>query len=74
MVKPINENVRRTVASLIAVAKGIVTPRDIKFMLEIPSRHSWNPKIKTVPAHGLYLCEVAYSKDDLSKFKTQLED
>ncbi|KAK5645397.1 hypothetical protein RI129_006697 [Pyrocoelia pectoralis] len=68
------KQVRRTVASLIAVAKGIVTAKDIKFMLEIPSHQSWNPKIKTVPAHGLYLCEVAYSKEDRDTFKEQLED
>jgi len=68
------KNVRRTVASLIAVAKGIVTPRDIKFMLEIPSHRSWDPRIKTAPAQGLYLCEVAYSRSDLETFEEDLED
>ncbi|XP_025832045.1 tRNA pseudouridine synthase-like 1 [Agrilus planipennis] len=67
------KQVRRTVASLIAVAKGIVTPKDIKFMIEIPSHRSWNPRIKTVAAHGLYLCEVAYLTEDRQKFKENLD-
>lgn len=60
--------VRRTVASLVAVAQGKVTIRDIKFMLEIPSHRSWCPQIKTLPAHGLYLCEVEYAKEDWDTF------
>nr|XP_022918176.1 tRNA pseudouridine synthase-like 1 isoform X2 [Onthophagus taurus] len=60
--------VRRTVAALIAAAQGKVSTRDIKFMLEVPSHHSWDPRIKTVPAHGLYLCEVSYSETDRGTF------
>lgn len=59
-------------ASLIAVAQGKVTARDIKFMIEVPSHRSWNPSIKTAPAHGLYLCEVAYSQNDIGTFRDRL--
>nr|CAI5833939.1 unnamed protein product [Callosobruchus analis] len=65
------KQVRRSVASLVAVAQGKVSLRDIKFMLEVPSRHSWCPQIKTVPAHGLYLCQVEYSQEDQQTFRTQ---
>lgn len=65
--------VRRTVAALTAVAQGKVTLKDIKFMLEIPSCRTCYPQIKTFPAHGLYLCEVEYSKEDLATFKTTPE-
>lgn len=65
--------VRRTVAALAAVAQGKVTLKDIKFMLEVPSFRSWYPQLKTFPAHGLYLCEVEYSKKDLASFKTTPE-
>lgn len=58
---------------MIAVAQGKVTTKDIKFMLEIPSHQSWNPSIKTVPAHGLYLCQVEYARSDLETFKETLE-
>lgn len=60
-------------ASLIAVAQGKVTSRDIKFMIEVPSHRSWDTRLKTVPAYGLYLCEVAYPKDVLETFREQLE-
>lgn len=65
--------VRRTVGALIAVAQGKVTSRDIKFMLEVPSHNSWDPRIKTAPAHGLYLCEVAYKECDIQTFKARIE-
>ncbi|CAG9860361.1 unnamed protein product [Phyllotreta striolata] len=65
--------VRRIIAALVALADGKVTIRDIKFMLEIPSRHSWCPQLKTAPAHGLYLCQVEYSKEDLDTFRADLE-
>ncbi|XP_050501442.1 tRNA pseudouridine synthase-like 1 [Diabrotica virgifera virgifera] len=65
--------VRRTVAALIALAQGKISLSDIKLMLEVPSRHSWCPQIKTLPAHGLYLCEVEYSKGDLDTFRAELD-
>lgn len=58
-------------AALISVAQGKVTTKDIKFMLEIPSHRSWNPVIKTVPAHGLYLCRVEYNRRDTDTFKEE---
>lgn len=64
--------VRRTVAALIALAQGRIEIRDIKLMLEVPSRYSWYPQIKILPAYGLYLCEVEYGKDDLDTFRTEL--
>lgn len=60
--------------TLIAVAQGKVTTRDIKFMLEIPSHRSWNPVIKSVPPQGLYLCQVEYDKKDLDTFKDTLDE
>lgn len=65
--------VRRTVGALVAVAKGKVTTRDLKFMLQVPSHNSWDPRIKPAPAHGLYLCEVKYSPSTREKFKSNLE-
>lgn len=61
------------VASLIAVAQGKVSSSDIKLMLEVPSHRSWNDKIQTVPAHGLYLCEVEYLERDRATFKDILQ-
>ncbi|KAJ8985008.1 hypothetical protein NQ317_016919 [Molorchus minor] len=63
------KQVRRTVGALVAVAQGKVSIKDIKFMLEIPSHQSWCKQIKTLPAHGLYLCEVEYSKEDRDTFR-----
>lgn len=60
-------------AALIGVAQGKNTLRDIKFMLEIPSSRSWDRGLRVVPAHGLYLCEVGYSKEDLLTFRTTAE-
>ncbi|KAJ8912945.1 hypothetical protein NQ315_017276 [Exocentrus adspersus] len=65
-----SKKVRRTVGSLVAAAQGKVTLRDIKFMLEIPSHQSWCSQIKTLPAHGLYLCQVEYRKEDWDTFRS----
>ncbi|XP_044260893.1 tRNA pseudouridine synthase-like 1 [Tribolium madens] len=54
--------VRRMVASLVALAQGKITPKEVKLMLEVPSHRSWNDRIKTVPAYGLYLCDVSYDR------------
>lgn len=64
--------VRRLVGSLVAVAKGKVTNRDLKLMLEVPSHNSWDPRIKTAPPQGLYLCEVEYSPEDRETFRDKL--
>lgn len=60
-------------AALVGVAQGKITLKDIKLMLEIPSSQSWYSQLKVVPAHGLYLCEVGYAKEDLDTFRTTTE-
>lgn len=60
-------------AALVGVAQGKITLNDIKLMLEIPSPHSWCNQVKVVSAHGLYLCEVGYSKEDLDTFRSTTE-
>lgn len=60
------------VGALIAVAQGKASQRDITLMLQVPSHRSWNERIKTVSAHGLYLCEVKYSDKDRSTFRGSL--
>lgn len=66
--------VRRTVGCLVAAAQGKISVRDLKFMLEIPSRQSWDPRIRAAPAYGLYLCQVHYNKNDIETFKEFLQD
>ena len=55
---------------LIALAQGIVTTRDIRFMLEVPSHLSWESRVHLVPAHALYLREVGYSDEDRRTFRS----
>lgn len=55
------------VGTLIALGIGRIDERDIRIMLEVPSRQSWNSKAVSVPAHGLYLCDVKYDPKDLKK-------
>ncbi|XP_030750534.1 tRNA pseudouridine synthase-like 1 [Sitophilus oryzae] len=52
--------VRRCGAAIVGAATGKVSLQDIEFMLQIPSKHSWNSKLKTLPGHGLYLCNIEY--------------
>ncbi|CAH0555705.1 unnamed protein product [Brassicogethes aeneus] len=66
------KQVRRTVATLVAVAQGKVSLRDIKYMLEVPAVSSWLPQIKLVEAHGLYLSEVRYSPEDVALFRESI--
>ncbi|KAK9879891.1 hypothetical protein WA026_008391 [Henosepilachna vigintioctopunctata] len=66
--------VRRTVGCIIAAAQGKISVKDIKFMLEIPSRHSWDTRIKPAPPYGLYLCQVHYRQTDIDTFKEFLQD
>lgn len=61
------------VGALLAVAQGKANQRDIKLMLQVPSQRSWIEKIKSAPAHGLYLCEVKYLDKDRSTFRESLE-
>ncbi|KAL1491418.1 hypothetical protein ABEB36_012019 [Hypothenemus hampei] len=54
------KQVRRTTATLLSAGAGRITLKDIQFMLQVPSKHSWNSQIKTVPGYGLYLCNIEY--------------
>lgn len=67
----INFQVRRIVATLIAVAYSRITKKDVYEMLTIPSKYSWNSRIAVVPPYGLYLCKVNYDPNDL-KFENNL--
>lgn len=58
--------IRRIVGTLIAVAEGKTTERDVYEMLTIPSKHSWRSGIKVAPAYGLYLTQVVYPMDSKS--------
>lgn len=57
--------VRRIVGTLIAVGREKITLKEVKFMLEVPSHLSWNPRVHLAPSYGLYLCQVEYSPKDL---------
>jgi tRNA U38,U39,U40 pseudouridine synthase TruA len=48
------------VGALISVAEGRTSVEDIRYMLENPSKHSWNNRIIVVPPYGLYLTDVEY--------------
>lgn len=52
--------IRRVVGTLVAVAKGIITQRDLYEMLTIPSQNSFSNKIMVAPAHGLYLADIEF--------------
>lgn len=60
------------VGILLAVSQGQLTQRDIYEMLTIPSKHSWCNEAKPAPAHGLYLVNVDYDADELSKMTVKL--
>lgn len=48
------------VGALISVAEGHISVGEIQYMLENPSKHSWNSRINVVPPYGLYLTKVEY--------------
>ncbi|KDR22354.1 hypothetical protein L798_02012, partial [Zootermopsis nevadensis] len=52
--------VMRMVGALISVAEGHISVGEIQYMLENPSKHSWNSRINVVPPYGLYLTKVEY--------------
>lgn len=56
-------------AAVLAAAEGKVTEVEIERMLTIPSHRSWDPRLKTVPASGLYLARVNYTPEDISTFQ-----
>jgi tRNA U38,U39,U40 pseudouridine synthase TruA len=53
------------VGALISVAAGHISIEDIRYMLENPSKHSWNNRINVVPPYGLYLVGVEYDPQDI---------
>lgn len=55
--------IRRIIGTLVGVATGELTKRDVYEMLTIPSR-SW--KVQTAPAAGLYLLNVRYKENSKS--------
>lgn len=52
--------IRRMIGTMIAVAKGHITQRDLYEMLTIPSQESFSNRINVVPAHGLYLADIEF--------------
>ncbi|XP_049824067.1 tRNA pseudouridine synthase-like 1 [Aethina tumida] len=63
------KQVRRIIGTLVAVAQHKIPLEEVMTMLQVPSVNSWNPRIQSAPAHGLYLCEVRYSDTDRSRFQ-----
>jgi tRNA U38,U39,U40 pseudouridine synthase TruA len=61
------------VGALISVAIGRISIEDIRYMLENPSEHSWNKRIKVVPPHGLYLTDVEYDPLEMSMSQETVE-
>ncbi|XP_046412888.1 tRNA pseudouridine synthase A isoform X2 [Neodiprion pinetum] len=59
--------VRRMVGTLITLGLGKITERDIRCMLQVPSRHNWDSRVQVLPPYALYLCEVGYDPLDLKK-------
>ncbi|XP_055704884.1 tRNA pseudouridine synthase-like 1 [Phlebotomus papatasi] len=56
--------VRRIVATLLAVGEGKLTQKDVYEMLTIPSKHTWPSSVQIVPPYGLYLTKVTYNEED----------
>lgn len=52
--------IRRLVGTLVAVAKGRITHRELYEMLTIPSQKSFSNKICVAPAHGLFLADIEF--------------
>lgn len=53
------------IGALNSVAVGRIDPKEIKVMLQIPSKHSWVSFVQSGPPDGLYLCNVEYKPEDL---------
>jgi tRNA U38,U39,U40 pseudouridine synthase TruA len=53
------------VGALISVAAGHISIEEIRYMLENPSKHSWNNRITVAPPCGLYLVSVEYDPLDI---------
>ncbi|CAH0406679.1 unnamed protein product [Chilo suppressalis] len=68
----VHNQIRRMLGALLGVAVGKLPPEEIKVMLQVPSKHSWNTALECCPAHGLYLCDVEYDPADLEYQPNQI--
>lgn len=59
--------IRRMMGTLIAIACGHITKRDLYEMLTIPSQDLYTNRIRTVPAHALYLADIEFRQKCLSE-------
>ncbi|XP_015598268.1 uncharacterized protein LOC107269194 isoform X2 [Cephus cinctus] len=59
--------VRRMVGALFAVARGRITEKDLRTMVQVPNYKNWNPRATAVPACGLYLADVEYDPEELKR-------
>ncbi|XP_015121967.1 tRNA pseudouridine synthase-like 1 [Diachasma alloeum] len=57
--------VRRIVGSLIGIASGTLTEREVKFMLQVPNNQNWLSSIQIAPPQGLYLKSVNYDEEEM---------
>ncbi|XP_033361253.1 tRNA pseudouridine synthase-like 1 [Bombus vosnesenskii] len=61
------KQVRRIVATLIALGTGKITEKDITVMLQVPGHQNFLPILRPVPATGLYLLNVGYNQEYLDE-------
>ncbi|KAJ8725405.1 hypothetical protein PYW08_003588 [Mythimna loreyi] len=61
----VHNQIRRMIGTLNSVAIGKLPPKEIKVMLQVPSKHTWPNCIQSGPPDGLYLCDVHYNPEDL---------
>ncbi|KOB64195.1 tRNA pseudouridine synthase [Operophtera brumata] len=61
----VHNQIRRMIGTLNSVAIGRIDPKEIKVMLQVPSKHSWVSFVQSGPPDGLYLCNVEYNPEDL---------
>ncbi|XP_029033784.2 tRNA pseudouridine synthase-like 1 isoform X1 [Osmia bicornis bicornis] len=62
------KQVRRMVGTLLALATGKITEKDITIMLQVPGHHNWLTQIHPVPGFGLYLVNVEYCQNQVDKY------
>lgn len=59
--------IRRMMGTLIAIAVGRITQRDLYEMLTIPSQNLYRNRISTAPAHALYLADIEFRQKCLTE-------
>ncbi|XP_076653846.1 tRNA pseudouridine synthase-like 1 [Halictus rubicundus] len=60
--------VRRIVTSLLYLGAGLITEKDIMFMLQVPNHQNWNRSVQVVPPVGLHLVNVEYCQEEINKY------